>query len=154
MPISLVPSEFLAAKAGTFEELTFGTEQIMVGSVKMEQLLFDGSYLVGLEASRVYLKISENLFENKFEVKKLIVNTYTNVLIAKLNISFLENKIALEANLREITELFKTGFEEQETVEQTQLSSQINNQLKYAKNLMKITQEMVKNSLLGIPLKN
>ena len=153
MPISLVPSEFFGGKAGTFEELTFGTEQIMVGSVKMEQLIFDGSYLVGLEASRVYLKISENLFEKtNLEVKKLIVNTYTNVLIAKLNISFLEkNKIALEANLREITELFKTGFEEQETVEQTQLSlSQINNQLKYAKNLMKITQEMVK-FIIGYP---
>ena len=153
MPISLVPSEFFGGKAGTFEELTFGTEQIMVGSVKMEQLLFDGSYLVGLEASRVYLKISENLFEKtNLEVKKLIVNTYTNVLIAKLNISFLEkNKIALEANLREITELFKTGFEEQEAVEQTQLSlSQINNQLKYAKNLMKITQEMVK-FIIGYP---
>ena len=153
MPISLVPSEFFGGKAGTFEELTFGTEQIMVGSVKMEQLLFDGSYLVGLEASRVYLKISENLFEKtNLEVKKLIVNTYTNVLIAKLNISFLEkNKIALEANLREITELFKTGFEEQETVEQTQLSlSQIINQLKYAKNLMKITQEMVK-FIIGYP---
>tara|TARA_B100000963_G_scaffold53387_1_gene41494 strand:- start:1552 stop:2889 length:1338 start_codon:yes stop_codon:yes gene_type:complete len=153
MPISLVPSEFFGGKAGTFEELTFGTEQIMVGSVKMEQLLFDGSYLVGLEASSVYLKISENLFEKtNLEVKKLIVNTYTNVLIAKLNISFLEkNKIALEANLREITELFKTGFEEQETVEQTQLSlSQINNQLKYAKNLMKITQEMVK-FIIGYP---
>ena len=153
MPISLVPSEFFGGKAGTFEELTFGTEQIMVGSVKMEQLLFDGSYLVGLEASRVYLKISENLFEKtNLEVKKLIVNTYTNVLIAKLNISFLEkNKIALEANLREITELFKTGFEEQETVEQTQLSLfQIINQLKYAKNQMKITQEMVK-FIIGYP---
>lgn len=153
MPISLVPSEFFGGKAGTFEELTFGTEQIMVGSVKMEQLIFDGSYLVGLEASRVYLKISENLFEKtNLEVKKLIVNTYTNVLIAKLNISFLEkNKIALEGNLNEITELFKTGFEEQETVEQTQLSlSQINNQLKYAKNLMKITQEMVK-FIIGYP---
>ena len=153
MPISLVPSEFFGGKAGTFQELTFGTEQIMVGSVKMEQLLFDGSYLVGLEASRVYLKISENLFEKtNLEVKKLIVNTYTNVLIAKLNISFLEkNKIALEANLKEITELFKTGFEEQETVEQTQLSlSQINNQLKYAENLMKITQEMVK-FIIGYP---
>ena len=153
MPISLVPSEFFGGKAGTFEELTFGTEQIMVGSVKMEQLLFDGSYLVGLEASSVYLKISENLFEKtNLEVKKLIVNTYTNVLIAKLNISFLEkNKIALEANLREITELFKTGFEEQETVEQTQLSLlQIINQLKYAKNLMKITQEMVK-FIIGYP---
>ena len=78
MPVSLVPAEFFGGNAGTFEELTFGTEQNMIGSIKMEQLLFDGSYLVGLEASRVYLKISENLFEKtNLEVKKLITTTYT-----------------------------------------------------------------------------
>ena len=74
MPVSLVPAEFFGGNAGTFEELTFGTEQNMIGSIKMEQLLFDGSYLVGLEASRVYLKISENLFEKtNLEVKKDVV---------------------------------------------------------------------------------
>ena len=153
MPVSLVPAEFFGGNAGTFEELTFGTEQNMVGSIKMEQLLFDGSYLVGLEASRVYLKISENLFEKtNLEVKKLITTTYTNVLIAQYNISFLEkNKNTLEVNLREIHQLFKNGFEEEESVEQIQLSiAQVNSKLKYAQNLMKITEEMVK-FIIGYP---
>ncbi|MFL2588045.1 MAG: TolC family protein, partial [Flavobacteriaceae bacterium] len=106
MPVSLVPAEFFGGQMGTFSELIFGTEQNMIGSVKMEQLLFDGSYLVGLEASRIYLKISENLFEKtNLEVKKLITTTYTNVLIAQFNISFLEkNKKNLEVNLKEIHE--------------------------------------------------
>ena len=153
MPVSLVPAEFFGGNAGTFEELTFGTEQNMIGSIKMEQLLFDGSYLVGLEASRVYLKISENLFEKtNLEVKKLITTTYTNVLIAQYNISFLEkNKNTLELNLKEIHQLFKNGFEEEESVEQMQLSlSQVNSNLKYAQNLMKITEAMVK-FVIGYP---
>ena len=58
MPVSLVPAEFFGGNPGEFSELTFGTEQNMIGSIKVEQLLFDGSYLVGLEASRVYLSIS------------------------------------------------------------------------------------------------
>ena len=99
MPVSLVPAEFFGGQMGTFRELTFGTEQNMIGSIKMEQLLFDGSYLVGLEASRIYLKISENLFEKtNIEVKKLITTTYTNVLIAKFNISFLENHNTSKSN--------------------------------------------------------
>ena len=153
MPVSLVPAEFFGGQMGTFSELIFGTEQNMIGSVKMEQLLFDGSYLVGLEASRIYLKISENLFEKtNIEVKKLITTTYTNVLIAQFNISFLEkNKKTLEVNLKEIRELFKNGFEEEESVEQMQLSlSQVSSNLKYAQNLMKITEEMVK-FVIGYP---
>ena len=153
MPVSLVPAEFFGGQMGTFSELIFGTEQNMIGSVKMEQLLFDGSYLVGIEASRIYLKISENLFEKtNLEVKKLITTTYTNVLIAQFNISFLEkNKKTLEVNLKEIHELFKNGFEEEESVEQMQLSlSQVNSNLKYAQNLMKITEEMVK-FVIGYP---
>ena len=153
MPVSLVPAEFFGGQIGTFSELIFGTEQNMIGSVKMEQLLFDGSYLVGLEASRIYLKISENLFEKtNIEVKKLITTTYTNVLIAQFNISFLEkNKKTLEVNLKEIRELFKNGFEEEESVEQMQLSlSQVSSNLKYAQNLMKITEEMVK-FVIGYP---
>ena len=45
MPVSLVPAEFFGGKPGDFAELTFGTEQNIIGSVKLEQLLFDGSYL-------------------------------------------------------------------------------------------------------------
>ena len=155
MPISLVPAEFFGGETGEFQELTFGTEQLMVGNLRIEQMLFDGSYIVGLEASKVYLKISENLFEKtNLEVKKLIIKTYTNVLIAEYNISFLEkNKKSLESNLEEAHQLFKNGFEEEETVEQMQLSlGQINSKLNYAYNLIKITNEILKLIIYKITL--
>ena len=147
MPVSLVPAEFFGGNPGEFSELTFGTEQNMIGSLKVEQLVFDGSYLVGLEASRVYLSISENLFEKThLEIKKLITNLYSNALLAKYNILFLKkNKASLEENFEEIHQLFKNGFEEEESVEQIQLSlAQTNSRLKYANNLLRIGEDMLK----------
>lgn len=154
MPVSLVPAEFFGGNPGEFSELTFGTEQNMIGSLKVEQLVFDGSYLVGLEASRVYLSISENLFEKThLEIKKLITNLYSNALLAKYNIVFLEkNKASLEENFVEIHQLFKNGFEEEESVEQIQLSlAQTNSRLKYAMNLLHIQEDMLK-FVIGYPI--
>ena len=154
MPVSLVPAEFFGGNKGEFSELIFGTEQNMIGSLKMEQLIFDGSFLVGLQATKVYLNISENLFEKtNLEVKKLITNLYSNVLLASYNIRFLEkNKASLEDNFQEIHQLFRNGFEEEESVEQIQLSlAQINSGLKYAQNLLKIQQDMLK-FVIGYPM--
>jgi outer membrane protein TolC len=154
MPISLVPAEFFGGNPGEFSELTFGTEQNMIGSLKVDQLIFDGSYLVGLEASRVYLSISENLFEKtNIETKKLIITLYSNTLLAMYNILFLKkNKASLEDNFQETHQLFRNGFEEEESVEQIQLTlAQTNNRLKYGKNLMKIQENMLK-FVIGYPI--
>jgi len=153
-PVSLVPAEFFGGNPGEFSELTFGTKQNLIGTVKLEQLIFDGSYLVGLEAIKVYLNISEKLFEKTtLEVKKLTVTTYTSVLLAEYNVNFLEKNIAkLEDNLTEVHQLFKNGFEEEESVEQIRLTlSSMNSQLKYAKNFIKITEEILK-FVIGYPL--
>ena len=156
MPVSLVPAEFFGGNPGEFSELTFGTEQNMIGSLKMEQLIFDGSYLVGLQATKVYLAISENLFEKtNLEVKKMVTNLYSNALLAKYNILFLEkNRASLENNFQEIHQLFRNGFEEEESVEQIQLSlAQANSRLKYAQNLLKIQQDMLK-FVIGYPIES
>ena len=154
MPVSLVPAQFFGGNPGEFAELTFGTMQNMIGTFKVEQLIFDGSYLVGLEASKVYLSISQNLFEkSNLETRKIITNLYSNVLLAQYNIVLLEKNIAsLKDNLNEIHQLFRNGFEEEESVEQIQLTlAQTNSRLKYAKNLLKIEQDMLK-FVIGYPL--
>lgn len=154
MPVSLVPSEFFGGNPGEFSELTFGTEQNMIGSIKVEQIIFDGSYFVAIEASKVYSSISENLFEKThLETKKLITTIYSNALLAKCNILFLEkNKASLEDNYLEIHQRFRNGFEEEESVQQIQLSmAQINSRLKYANNLLTIEENMLK-FIIGYPI--
>ena len=154
MPVSLVPAEFFGGQSGEFAEISFGTKQKVVGSVRMDQLIFDGSYIVGLEASKIFLKISENIYEKTtLETKKIIVNNYAAALLAGENVKLLnKNKKNLEENVSEIHQLFKNGFVEEESVEQIQLTlANINTQLKYAVNLSKIIHEMLKFNL-GIPV--
>ena len=154
MPVSLVPAEFFGGQSGEFAEISFGTKQKVVGSVRMDQLIFDGSYIVGLEASKIFLKISENIYEKTtLETKKIIVNNYAAALLAGENVKLLnKNKKNLEENVSEIDQLFKNGFVEEESVEQIQLTlANINTQLKYAVNLSKIIHEMLKFNL-GIPV--
>ena len=154
MPVSLVPAEFFGGQSGEFAEISFGTKQKVVGSVRMDQLIFDGSYIVGLEASKIFLKISENIYEKTtLETKKIIVNNYAAALLAGENVKLLnKNKKNLEENVSEIHQLFKNGFLEEESVEQIQLTlANINTQLKYAVNLSKIIHEMLKFNL-GIPV--
>ena len=154
MPVSLVPAQFFGGQSGEFAEISFGTKQKIVGSVRMDQIIFDGSYIVGLEASKIFLKISENIYEKTtLETKKIIVNNYAAALLAGENVKLLnKNKKNLEENVSEIHQLFKNGFVEEESVEQIQLTlANINTQLKYAINLSKIIHEMLKFNL-GIPV--
>ena len=84
LPTSLIPAEFFGGNKGDFSEIQFGTEQTAIGSVRMEQLLFDGSWLVGLEYSKIFLATSENFYEKTLlEVREGIVKLYS--LVATLN---------------------------------------------------------------------
>ena len=152
--ISLIPGEFFGGLPGEFLEVAFGTQQTMNGTLTLKQKIFDGSYLVGLQATKAYLAISENLFEKaSLEIRELITNLYSNLLLAKYNILFLENnKASLESNFEEIHQLFQNGFEEEESVQQIQITlAQTNSRLKYAKNLLKIEEDMLK-FVIGYPI--
>ena len=124
LPTSLIPAEFFGGQKGEFSEIQFGTEQSAIGSVRMEQLLFDGSWLVGLEYSKIYLSASENFYEKTLlEVRESIVKLYSLVSILNENIVLLENNLEnFRKDLFEVTELYKNGFEEVENVEQIKIT--------------------------------
>jgi len=152
-PVSLIPAEFFGGQAGEFAEIQFGTPQNFVAGARLEQLIFDGSYIVGLQASKVYLTISENLLEKtQIEVTKAITESYCTVLLADENVNLLEKNTAnLKDNLKEVTQLFQNGFAEEEDVEQLKLTLYtLNTQLDYAKNLQKLTRSLLKLTL-GYP---
>ena len=124
LPTSLIPAEFFGGQKGEFSEIQFGTEQTAIGSVRMEQLLFDGSWLVGLEYSKIYLATSENFYEKTFlEVRESIVKLYSLVVTLNEGISLLENNLEnFRKDLFEVTELYENGFEEIENVEQIKIT--------------------------------
>ena len=134
LPVSLIPSQIFGGKEGDFTEVSFGTEQNLVGSARMTQLLFDGSYIVGLQATKSYIEFFNNaLKKTNLEVIKSVVNAYMNYLLSEANIDFIDKNIEnLERTLRETNKLLVNGLTEEEKVEQLKITlSELNSQRKY-----------------------
>lgn len=123
-PVSLIPGEFIGGDPGTFVPIVFGTKQNASAVATLNQLIFDGSYLVGLQAARAFLDYSENADEKtRLEVRKGIINAYGSVLLSdELIRIFQKNKETLERNLFETREIFKNGLTEEENVEQLEIT--------------------------------
>ncbi len=151
---SLIPAQFFGGNPGEFMEVAFGTKHNMNAHASLSQLIFDGSYLVGLQSARTYLKISENAkIKTNQELREIVINAYGNVLLADESITILgKNKTILEKTLNDTREIYKNGLIEEENVEQLQITlASINSSLEYAKRMKTIATNMVK-LLLGIDI--
>ncbi|MFD2892398.1 TolC family protein [Flavobacterium chuncheonense] len=151
---SVVPAEFFGGNPGEFQEIEFGTKHNMTANATLSQLIFDGSYLVGLQSAKVYLQISQNAKEKTdLEIRSIVINAYGNVLLAKESITILEeNKASLEKTLFETNETFKNGLVEEENVEQLQITlSHITSTLSNAKRKSEIALNMLK-LVMGIDI--
>lgn len=129
-----------------FIPLTFGTKQNVTATATLSQLIFDGSYLVGLQSAKVYLEISKNAKEKTdLEVRKAVINAYGNVLMAEESVSILENNIEiLQKNLDETTKIYENGLEEEESVEQLQITlSSVQSNLNNTKRLKTLAYQML-----------
>ena len=156
LPVSLVPAEFFGGQEGEFSELRFGTTQNMIGSVSMNQLLFDGSYIVGVQASKIFLEISELGYDKtSLEIRKAIIDAYGTVLLAQENAAILaKNKSNIKKTLEETQKIIANGLAEEENAEQLELTlSRIATQLDYANTLQDITMSMLK-WIMGMPEEN
>lgn len=122
--VSLIPAEFFGGNPGEFSEVTFGTKQSVSATATLNQKIFDGSYLVGLQSAKVYLEISKNAkTKTDLEIRKAVINAYGNVLLAEQSVLILQgNKAILEKNLNELTKIYENGLEEEESVEQLQIT--------------------------------
>ena len=155
-PTTLLPGEIAGGEAGSFVPIVFGTKQNATLGATLTQLIFDGSYLVGLQAAKTFLDYSENAEEKtQLEVRKGVINAYGSVLLSKELIKIFElNKINLEKNLLETKAFYKNGFTEEESVEQLEITLiNLETQLKNSKRTLIIAQQMF-NLALGIDVES
>lgn len=154
MPITLVPAEFFGGEPGTFQEVTFGTEQSMNATATWNQLIFDGSYIVGVQSAKTLLQISKNAkTKTDLEVKKAIINAYGNVILAEESVEILEKNLeTVEKNFKETQKIYENGLTEQEDVEQLEITLlNLTNQLRRSERMRDISYEIL-NMSLGIPV--
>lgn len=152
--IALIPAEFFGGNPGEFAEIIFGTKQTLNATATLNQMIFDGSYLVGLQSARVFLEISKNAKEKTdLEVRKAVINAYGNVLLAEESVNILErNKDILQKNLNETIKIYENGLEEEESVEQLQITlSGVESNLKNVSRLKSLAYQML-NITLGLDL--
>ena len=154
-PVSLVPAEFFGGSPGEFSEISFGTKQTFDGSATLRQLLFSGSYTVGLMSIKLYLEIADTAkIKTDLEVKRNVISAYGNVLVSEERVKFLtENLKNVKRNLEEIQKIYENGLTELENVEQlTITNSSLKNSLEYAAKFGKTSRNILK-MIMGIPLK-
>lgn len=153
-PVSLLPAELAGGEPGTFIPVVFGQPQQMTATATLTQKIFDGSYIVGVQATKAFLEYSANNNEKTDQdVRKAVVEAYGNVLLSRESVSIFEkNKSNLEDNLFETQKLFENGLSDEESVEQLQITlSSVENQLKNAIRLENITLQML-NVVMGIAI--
>ena len=130
--------------------IAFGTKNTMIGTATLSQLIFDGSYIVALQASKAYLQFFENAkLKTDNDIKELIINNYGNVLLSQESIKILEsNKKVLEKNYLEINQIYKNGLGEQESVEQIAITLEtVKSSLNNVTRLREISLKMLKINL-------
>ncbi|MGB5943585.1 MAG: TolC family protein [Leeuwenhoekiella sp.] len=155
-PVQLVPAEFFGGAPGSFQPVVFGTQQQATLTATLRQLIFDGSYLVALQASEAFLRYSDNAAEKTaLEVRKGVINAYGGVLLTEENVAILRNNLDnITENVNETQKIFENGLAEEEDLEQLQITqSQLQNQLNNAVRQEEIARQMF-NLTLGIPVES
>jgi outer membrane protein len=144
IPTSFVPGEFFGGEPGTYAPVQFGQNYSASAGLSASQLLFDGSYLVGLQASRTYADLSrKGLQQSKIDVAVNVSKAYYFVLVAEERFKQLESDIQRIAKLKSDTKaLFDNGFVEKIDYDRVELNY---NLLESARNQ---TKRVVENSYL------
>jgi outer membrane protein TolC len=113
IPTNLLPGEFFG-KPGTQIPVQFGVQYQSSYGLELNQLLFDGSYLVGLQASKTYKELSnKNLKRSRIETAVGVTKAYYSVLVSNEQLSLLDANIdRLKKSLNDTKALFANGFVE------------------------------------------
>ena len=89
------------------------------------QLIFSGSYLVGLQASKVYFGLSkQNAEKAKLDVTEIVIDTYNMIQLAEESRKILTlNLENINKTMYEVSEMNKQGFVEKTDVDQLELTA-------------------------------
>ncbi|MBT8295829.1 MAG: TolC family protein, partial [Gramella sp.] len=137
-----------------FIPVRFGTKQSVNATATWSQLLFDGTYIVGIQSVQTLLQISKNAkTKTDLEIKKAIINAYGNVLLAEESVKIFEKNVeALQKTYDDTKKIFENGLTEQEDVEQLEITLlNLKNNLNRSERMRKIAYEMF-NLSMGIPV--
>lgn len=111
---------------GSYTEfpLALGVKDNTTFKLMATQLIFNGEYIVGLQASRVYKELSEkSLVSSELKTIETVSTSYYLVLVLDENIVILKESAALlSKTLNEITKMHEQGYMEDTDVDQMKIN--------------------------------
>ncbi|HAQ65859.1 MAG TPA: hypothetical protein DCR43_08430 [Bacteroidales bacterium] len=105
--------------------MPLGVKENTTLDITFSQLLFSGSYIVGLQASRVYAQLSnQTLQKSKNDVIESVTTTYCMILVGEESRAILKDNLSVvEKTLYEIDEMYGQGFVEKTDVDQLRVTA-------------------------------
>lgn len=95
-----------------FIDAQFGVANSLAANVRLDQLIFDGTYFLGLKAAKEFVKISEyQVRQSEVDVEINTVKAYYAVLMADKRIELIHNNIkSLDSSFYSLKALAREGF--------------------------------------------
>jgi len=122
-PTSILPGEFFGLP-GQNIAVQFGVPQTMTFGLSASQLLFDGSWLIGLQASKAYAALQQKqITKSEIDVKRATEEAYQLAVIAKESVTLLSSSREILANTLEHTTLSLNELDNR--IRSTQLQAKI-----------------------------
>lgn len=152
LPTQLIPNDAfvipgMPAPEPGYSETQFGTRNQLTLGLNLNTLVFDGSYFVGIKASKGLLEMTKRQADlTKYEIKHVITRAYLTVLIAgenkKVIIKNIEN---LQKMKNETQAFFDNGLVEQLDVDRLELSlSNLNVEVKALERQVELAYNVLK----------
>ena len=110
-------------RAGESQTVQFGAPSSMTGMVSLNQLVFDGTYILGLKAAKEYVKVSELLMDmSEATLIESVQKAFYGALIGEANLTLINLSYdQLSKTLEDTKVLYSTGYAEQVDVDRLQL---------------------------------
>ena len=123
IPVTLIPAQFFGGTAGNFVPVQFGVKYQSNLGLNLNQLLFDGSYLVGLKAAKTYKELSQRSFiRSKIDANVNVTKAYYQVLVSNEQIRLLDADLnQLKQQVDQTVAQNQQGFVEQIDVQRIQV---------------------------------
>lgn len=126
LPTSLIPLQAFNPHAppNTFQAAKFGVEYNATAGVSATQLIFNSNYLVGLQASKELINLSQkNILRSKVETAQSVSKAYYGVLVNRERLKILDLNIERVKTLKDnATALNQNGFAEKIDVDRLEVS--------------------------------
>ncbi|MCU0327792.1 MAG: TolC family protein [Chitinophagales bacterium] len=134
LPTQIIPGDFVG-QPNTFIPVQFGVQHFMDASLNLQQLIFDGRYLVGLKAIKHLKDLSHHQVQmSEQELKEQVSKLFYSAVIADLSLAKLDTTIQEVQKLKNQTEkIYEQGLIEELDIDRLTLNlSNLKNQQQIA----------------------